>query len=180
MDKRIPEASSYNYLGIIWSSDLSWADQINYTVQRGGKALHFITCVLKKGNSKKEILACTSIVRPFLEYGASCWYPYRENQIKALDSVQKKANKFANHTNDSMWSNLAQRRKIDHIRAPFKAYTGERACKGIRNELQGPCYLSKDDHDRNIWVRKQRTDIGKCSFVYIGQSNSGTNCLQRR
>jgi hypothetical protein len=31
--------------------------------------------------------------------------------------------------------------------------------------LQGPYYLSRDDHDRKIRSRKQRTDIGKYSFV---------------
>jgi hypothetical protein len=31
-DQRVPEASSCKYLGIIIRSDLSWADQVNYTV----------------------------------------------------------------------------------------------------------------------------------------------------
>jgi len=33
-------------------------------------------------------------------------------QIKASDRVQKIAAKFANHTNDSAWEYLAQRRKV--------------------------------------------------------------------
>jgi hypothetical protein len=33
-DHRVPEASSCKYLGIIIRSDLSWADQVNYTVQK--------------------------------------------------------------------------------------------------------------------------------------------------
>jgi hypothetical protein len=41
-----------------------------------------------------------------------------------------------------------------------------RAWKAIGERLQGPCYLSRDDHDRKIRrSRKQRTDIGKYSFV---------------
>jgi len=43
-DQRIPEASGCQYLGIILSSDLRWADQVNYTAQRAWKALHFIMC----------------------------------------------------------------------------------------------------------------------------------------
>ena len=31
--------------------------------------------------------------------------------------------------------------------------------------MKGPWYLSGVDHDRKIRVRKQRTDIGKHSFV---------------
>jgi len=52
-----------------------------------------------------------SLVCPILEYGASCWDPYREGQISALDRVQKKATKFANHTNDSVWGKLGATQK---------------------------------------------------------------------
>jgi hypothetical protein len=31
--------------------------------------------------------------------------------------------------------------------------------------LQKPCYLRRVDHDRKIRSRKQKTDIGKYSFV---------------
>jgi hypothetical protein len=37
----IPEASSCKYLRIILCSDLSWTDQVNYTVKKAWKALHF-------------------------------------------------------------------------------------------------------------------------------------------
>jgi len=47
--KNILEASSCKYLGIILQSDLNWVDQVNYTVQKAWKALHFVMCVLKKG-----------------------------------------------------------------------------------------------------------------------------------
>jgi hypothetical protein len=33
-DELIPEVSSCKYLGIILRSDLSWADQVNYTVRK--------------------------------------------------------------------------------------------------------------------------------------------------
>jgi len=36
-------------------------------------------------------------MRPFLEYGAGYWEPYRKCQVNALDLVQKKAAKFANN-----------------------------------------------------------------------------------
>jgi hypothetical protein len=42
-DQRIPEASSFKYLGITISSDLSCTDQVNYTVQKAWKAFHFVT-----------------------------------------------------------------------------------------------------------------------------------------
>ena len=48
MDTLIPEVSSCKYLGIILRSGLSWADQVNYTVKKAWKALHFTIRILKK------------------------------------------------------------------------------------------------------------------------------------
>jgi hypothetical protein len=74
-------------------------------------------------------------MHPILECGAACWDPYKEGQINALDRVQKKAAKFAHHTNDSNWETVAQGRKIAPICALFKACTKERAWKAIGDRL---------------------------------------------
>ena len=129
------------------------------------KALHFIMRVLKQGFSSTKSLAYISLVRPIRKYGASCWDPYWEGQINALDRVQKKAAKFVNDTKDSAWETLAQRRQIARICSHFKAYTGERAWRATRDRFTGPCYLSRDDHDHKIRASQQRRDIGKSSFV---------------
>jgi len=75
------------------------------------------------------------------------------------------ANKFANHLNDSVWETLAQRTEITSICALFEAYNGEPALNSIGDTLKGTCYLSRNDHGRNIKARKQRTNIGKYSSV---------------
>jgi hypothetical protein len=106
-----------------------------------------------------------SLVRPILEYGAACWDPYREGQISALDRVQKKAAKFTHHTNSPNWEILASLRKLSRTCALFKAYFRERAWNPIDDRLQRPHYLSSVDHERKIRSRRQRTDIGKYSFV---------------
>ena len=49
MGTLIPEAISCKYLGIILSSDLSWADHVNYAVKKAWKTLHFTMRILKKG-----------------------------------------------------------------------------------------------------------------------------------
>ena len=48
MGTLILEASSCKYLGIILHSDLSWADQVNYTVKKACKALFFTMRILKR------------------------------------------------------------------------------------------------------------------------------------
>jgi hypothetical protein len=42
---------------------------------------------------------------------------------------------------------------------------GEQAWEAIGDRLERPCYLSRVNHDRKIRNRKQKTDIGKYSFV---------------
>jgi hypothetical protein len=48
VNQLIPEANSFKYLGLIIRSDLNWVDNVNYTLRKAWKALHFI---LKKRNS---------------------------------------------------------------------------------------------------------------------------------
>jgi len=85
--------------------------------------------------------------------------------MQTLDHVLKKAAKFVNHANHSVWETLAQRRNVARVCSLFKAYSGKRTWKAVGNRLQGPWYLSSDDRDRKIMARKQRKDIGKYSFV---------------
>jgi len=126
-EQLIPEASSFNYLGIITRNDLNWADHVNYTLRKAWKALHFVTRILKKGNNNTKRLAYTALVKPILEYGAVCWDPYREGQVSALNRMQKRAAKFANNINESGCETLAQRRLVVRLCDLFKAYNGGRA-----------------------------------------------------
>jgi len=120
-DQLIPEARSFQYLGIIIRSDLNWADHLNYTLRKPWKALHFIMCILKQGNNNMKHLAHAALVRPILEYGAMCWDRYTEGQVSALNRVQKKAAKFVNSTNESGWETLKRRRLMARRCALFKA-----------------------------------------------------------
>ena len=85
------------------------------------KALHFVMCVLKKGNRNTKSLTYMSLVRPVLEYGSACWNRCREGQINALYRVQKTAAQFTKHMKDSDWETMAQRRTIARLCALFKA-----------------------------------------------------------
>jgi tellurite resistance protein TehA-like permease len=48
---------AFTQLGIILRSDLSWTNQVNYTVKKAWRALHFTMRILKKGNSNTKSLA---------------------------------------------------------------------------------------------------------------------------
>jgi len=82
-----------------------------------------------------------------------------------LDRVQRKPAQFTNHMKYSAWESLDQRRTITRSGALFIAYSGELAWKAIRDRLRRAYCLSRVDHVRKIRDRKQRTDVGKHSFV---------------
>jgi len=52
-----------------------------------------------------------------------------------------------------------------YVYALYKAYRGERAWEEIGDRLERPHYLSRVDHSQKIRNRRQRTHIGKYSFV---------------
>jgi len=60
---------------------------------------------------------------------------------------------------------LCQTCKLSCICAFFEASSGEWAWKAVGDRLQWPNYLSRVDHERKIRNWRQRTDIGKYSFV---------------
>jgi hypothetical protein len=91
--------------------------------------------------------------------------PTQRRSGKRFKSRKKIEAKFLRDTNETGWETLAQRRRIARICVLFKAYTGTRAWKAIGDRLLKPCYLSRVDHNRKIGTRKQRTDVGKYSFV---------------
>jgi len=63
------------------------------------------------------------------------------------------------------WEILVERRTITCFYALFKAYSWERVWKAISDRVRRPYYLSRVDLVRKIRDRKQRTGIGKYSFV---------------
>ena len=92
-------------------------------------------------------------------------FPQHKVPILHIKYLPQLYAKFAHHSGGSDWESLAQPRKIARMCALYKAYTGERAWKAIGDSLQAPSYLSRVDHHWKIRARKQRTDIGKYSFV---------------
>ena len=160
---------------MIIRSHLNCQCQLHHTKSLEGTSFH--NAYTQKGNNNTKRLAYTALVRPILEYVEVCWGPYREGQVSALSGVQKGAAKFGNNINESGWETLAQRRLVARLCALSKAYTGRRAWKALGDSLLKPCYLSRDDHNLKIRIRKQRTDVGKYSFVNR-TIQAGTNYLQ--
>ena len=63
-------------------------------ISRANKTLAFIRRNLWQCSSSVKQQAYTALVRSQLEYGASIWDPYRQNQIDSIEKIQRRAVRF--------------------------------------------------------------------------------------
>jgi len=72
---------------------------------------------------------------------------------------------YAHHTDKSNWEILSQRRKLTRTCTLFKIHLGELSWKAVGDRLQRSIYINRFDYEWKIRNRRQRTEIGKRSFV---------------
>ena len=79
------------YLGITISDDLHWHQQTNLVAKKANTTLHMISRNLRYCPHKTRSLAHCTLVRPKLEYCASVWDPYQQQDIDALERINRRA-----------------------------------------------------------------------------------------
>jgi hypothetical protein len=87
----LPETKIEKDLGIMISNDLKWSNQVNYIFGKANKMLGMIKHSFKNLDKNAAKLLYTSLVRPYLDYANSVWYPYLEQDKKKIEKIQRKA-----------------------------------------------------------------------------------------
>ncbi len=90
----LEHVTSYKYLGVYLSSDLTWDTHINYICARANRALGFIRRQLGKCSQEVKLKAYTTLVRPHLEYASCAWDPHTDSHINQIEMVQHRAARF--------------------------------------------------------------------------------------
>ncbi|KAJ4450891.1 hypothetical protein ANN_02324 [Periplaneta americana] len=165
----IPQEQCCKYLGVYLNSKLSWGEHVDNVTGKAWRALHFIMRILRKASPKSREIAYLTLVRPLMEYGTTCWDPYRIYQINSLERIQYRAAKFVKAKredgNDTIkelkWETLENRRRKIRITSLYRAHLGQKAWVDITARLEKPTYYGRNDHDFKIKYRKQKTDVDK-------------------
>ena len=89
--QNIENVSTTKYLGVNIQDNMQWESHIDSITKKASKTLGFIRRNLKIGNKKTKETAYKALVRPLLEYAAPVWDPYTENEIEALEKIQRRA-----------------------------------------------------------------------------------------
>lgn len=93
-DSIIEKVTSFKYLGVILTSDLSWTAHIEYTTNKALKKLGLLKRRLHFTNKDTRLRAFNSLIRPSLEYASIIWHPHQIGLTNMLEMVQNKAARF--------------------------------------------------------------------------------------
>ena len=172
----LPQVSNVKYLGVYFSSDLSWSYHVQRIIAKSNRSLYFIMRNLKGAPLYVKAQAYKSLIRPILEYCSSVWDPYHNYLINDLEMVQQKAARFVHNNFKSIaevskmvsnlkWPSLQKRRKINRLKHIFNICSGKEQFHELLGRLNKPSYVSRHDHMYKIAHIEFKTDSGRYSFL---------------
>lgn len=90
----IESVSSYKYLGIYISHNLTWNTHTNYVYNNVSRMLGFLRRNFSSATPAVKSLLYKSLVRPKLEYACSIFDPSAVYLKNTLESTQNRATRF--------------------------------------------------------------------------------------
>lgn len=116
----IVQCSSYKYLGVNLTPNLSWSAHISVICAKASKTLGYLRRNLRKSPTSIRKLAYFTYVRPQLEFASSVWSPFQDYLTTLLESIQNRAARFIsrNYSTHCSVTTLKQEHSISplHVR----------------------------------------------------------------
>ena len=102
----IEQVSSYRYLGVTITDDLSWGKHINTVCCKAKRTLGFLYRCFGRSTGRRPLVRLyQSLVLPVLDYCCSVWDPQQKTNIDKLERVQTFAARLATgHWMDDQFS----------------------------------------------------------------------------
>ena len=153
--------NDHPYLGVHLSSNLSWNTHIDVITTKATNQLNFLRRNLSKCSSDVKSIAYTSLVRPHIEYASAVWDPHTKNNILQIETVQRRAARFALNCYDRYntsvtglikqlgWDSLETRRTANRLNVFYKAVNNQIAIP-LPNELQRPIKTTRNQHSKSF------------------------------
>ena len=88
------EVMDAKYLRVTLSNDLEWSKHSAIMTNKANPKLSFLRHNLKGCPEKLKQTAYFSLVRSFMEYGATVWDPYQKYNSDKIERVQRRAARF--------------------------------------------------------------------------------------
>lgn len=174
-DVTLENVSSYKYLGLHITTQLTWSLHITSIINNANRMLGYLRRNFSSAPPSLKTLLYKSLVRSKLEYSASIWDPSAASLINAIELVQNNSARFitGNYSrtasitaikNTLALPTLASRRKISRLSLFHKLYYDLPCLRG--ELLPPPTYVSsRIDHQHKIGLSSYRTNTCLHSFV---------------
>ena len=103
----LESVSSYRYLGVLISSDLSWSNHVKDISLKARKQVGLLYHRFYKHASPATLRTLyMALIRPHLEYAVPVWDPHLCKDINALESVQRFATKICTKSWNTSYQDL--------------------------------------------------------------------------
>lgn len=133
----IEKTSTYKYLGIHLTSNLTWSNHINHIFASVNRSLGFLKHNLTHAPANLQKLAYTALIRRTVECASAIWYPHQAYLINDLEALENCAVNFifsvySYYTSVTALKNRAELEALSHRR--------NIACSTLFHKLY--CYVS--------------------------------------
>ena len=151
---------------------MAWSEHVNNVSAKASRTLAFLRRNLKTASVGLKARAYKALVRPQLEYACTVWDPHTQKHIDQLESVQRRAARFAlsdyrstSSVSDMLtkleWPTLQERRKSCR-HAMFKKILNKEVA--VRATLKPLPSRSRRGHGQQIQLIQCRTQYRQNSF----------------
>jgi ribonuclease P/MRP protein subunit RPP40 len=171
----LSRVSSCKYLGVDFSSNLSFSDHISRLYSKANAALFSVQRSFKHCSQNTKQLLYFSLVRSIIEYASVIWDPYQDEYIRLLDKIQRRAARFVLHRyrqEDSVtdmlatlgWESLESRRRTHRLLCFYLVYSGSGGWADLNKFLSPATFLGRG-HAFKVFLQPANSDIGLNSFI---------------
>lgn len=94
------QVSTYKYLGVHLTHNLSWATHITNVCASASRSLGYLRRNLRSTPSNIRKLAYETFVRPQLEFASAVWSPHPNYLINMVEAIQNRAVRFISRNYD--------------------------------------------------------------------------------
>ena len=92
----IERVNNFKLLGVVFSSDLSWDNHVQYMLGKAAKQIYCILYLVRaRVNQADIVIVYCSLIRSILEYACPVWHPgLSKKQSSDMEKVQKRCLKL--------------------------------------------------------------------------------------
>ena len=137
---------SFKYLGIIFTSNLSWDMHISAITTRASRLLGFLRSISAGLSVAVKLNLYKSLILPIIEYGVPAWGPQNQCQVNKLESIQRHATRYIlgvkrqevpyhNRLKQLNWYSISYRYKIILINFITKCMIGNFNCTQVTSHI---------------------------------------------